>query len=97
MARIVIAAVLLIIAGAFTHARGAEVAKLTNQGITITLTDEKCTLSAVSNLPYRAKWDEQGKHYEGCFGVLKIFVILYFDDKSVVVLPAGMFKLLKEA
>ena len=96
MARIVIATLLLIIAGAFTHARAADVAKLSNSGITVTLTDEKCGLSAVSNLPYRAKWDEGNKHYEGCFGVQKIFVLLYFDDKTVVVLPAHMFSQVKE-
>ena len=94
--KVVISALLLIIAGALNHARSAEIARANDGDITIALTDEKCALNAVSNLPGRATWDEKGKHYEGCFGVQKIFVILYFDDKSVVVLPAHAFRLLKE-
>jgi hypothetical protein len=33
--------------------------------ITITITDDKCALSAVS-MPFRATWKEGSKHYEGC-------------------------------
>ena len=96
MARIIVSALLILVAGAFSHSRAADVAKVSDSDVTITLTDEKCALSSVSNLPYRAYWDESGKHYEGCFAVRKIFVLLYFDDKSVVVLPAHAFEPLKE-
>jgi hypothetical protein len=58
--------------------------------IKVLLYKEPCALkSSVSNLPYRATWEEKGKKFEGCFGVDAEMglVITYFSDKSVVVLP----------
>lgn len=61
-------------------------------GITITVYDDKCALSAVS-MPFRATWKEESKHYEGCViqhptGIL----IFYFTDRSIVLLAPQMFR-----
>lgn len=58
----------------------------------ITLHSEACALEAVANLPRRATWLEGGKTIEGCwqnhpFGL----VILYFADKTVVLVPTQAF------
>jgi hypothetical protein len=71
----------------------APVAIANNEGVTITLTDEPCALAAVSNLKYRAIWSEPGTRFDGCFGVSGPVVILYFDDRTVVVLPVRAFSL----
>jgi hypothetical protein len=59
----------------------------------IVLTDEACKLSAIKNLPRRAVWTEKGKTFEGCWEVHQFgFVIAYFDDQTIAVIPADMFK-----
>ncbi len=63
------------------------------EGIDITLTDQPCKLPAVSNLKFEAIWTEKGKSYKGCYGghpQLPV-VVLYFEDKTVVVLPVDLF------
>lgn len=63
-------------------------------GVVITLHSEKCALPEVSNLPNRATWEENGKTYEGCFGVQPAMraVMLYFvTDRTVAVAPASIF------
>jgi hypothetical protein len=58
-------------------------------GIKIVLTDEPCRLSAVYNLPYRGTWTEKGKTSEGCWAVHPEvpFIISYWDDRTVAILP----------
>lgn len=67
----------------------------TVQGITITLFAEKCELPEVSNLPNRATWTENGKTFEGCFSYIEPLEMLMFffrEDRSVAVVPSGVFK-----
>jgi hypothetical protein len=63
-------------------------------GIRVVLTNDPCKLSEVSNLPYRATWEEKGQTFEGCWSpsfdrqrVNAFFV----SDKSVVSFPPQMF------
>lgn len=73
---------------------GADpVAALTHEGISVTLYNEPCDLPAVTNLPYRAIWQEKGKTTEGCFGVYPEAgaVVAYFDDKTVALMPMQAF------
>lgn len=63
-----------------------------SDGIVVTLTNEKCALPAVSNLPVRATWAEKGKTHEGCYGVSFGNVLMYFDDRTVVSLPSRHFQ-----
>jgi hypothetical protein len=63
-------------------------------GIRVVLTNDKCALAEVSNLPYRATWEEKGQTFEGCWSpsfdrqrVNAFFV----SDKSVVSFPPQMF------
>lgn len=60
--------------------------------LVLTLTDEPCALSAVSNLPSRAVWQEKGETIEGCYGRLNGVVVCYFADLTVAILPAAAFR-----
>lgn len=65
------------------------------QGVVITLHSEKCAIAEVSNLPYRATWMENGKTYEGCFGVvwpLEMVMFYFLGDRTVAVVPTAMFR-----
>jgi hypothetical protein len=58
----------------------------------VTLYREACELKDVSNLKNRATWEEDGKRFEGCFGVFFDAAIgFYFDDKQVAVIPVAAF------
>lgn len=64
-------------------------------GVRIVLTDEKCTLKEVSNLPYKATWTEKGKTYNGCFTINQgagVVVAYFVEDKSVAAIPMDAFK-----
>jgi hypothetical protein len=63
------------------------------EGAIITLTDEPCTLEAVTNLKYRATWVEKEKTFEGCWAPHRELgvVIAYFDDKTVAIIPVQAF------
>ena len=76
-----------------TEANADPIARASAEGIVITLTDEDCKLTAVSNLKKRATWEEKGKTFEGCWGGHPAFPIVmgYFSDRSVVVLPVEAF------
>lgn len=68
-----------------------------HEGITISLHDTECKSKGVKNLPYRAVWDEtNGKKsikVEGCYGVAGgQIVMMFFDDKTVAVLPTQLFQ-----
>lgn len=84
---------LLLILLLFPFSLKAEpVAVSSNNGITITLFDEGCKSHNVKNLPYRAAWKEGKGSFEGCYGVSSgVVVMLYFEDKTVVVLPVQAF------
>lgn len=67
-----------------------------SEGNTITLTNDVCAIRAVSNLPGRALWTEKGKPFQCCYGAANGIVVLYCDDRSVTVLPASLFRLVKK-
>jgi hypothetical protein len=58
-------------------------------GARVVLFDDKCAVSAVTNLPYKATWEEKGKVYQGCWGARPEagIVMFYFDDRSVGIIP----------
>lgn len=62
-------------------------------GITITLHNDPCERSEVTNLPMKATWQEKGKTFQGCWGAHPQYglVMLYWEDKTVVILPGDMF------
>lgn len=71
----------------------AEVFAVANiEGVKISLHNEKCTLTEVSNLPFKATWEEKGKTYQGCWGLNGNLVAAFFkEDKTVAVIPAAAF------
>ena len=83
---------LIVLVAVATSAHAAPMAEASEDGAKITLTDEACKLTAVSNLKHRATWQEKGKTYEGCYGVHPAGLVLaYFADKTVVVLSVQAF------
>ena len=88
--RMLFAIVLLMLVCAVAYA--APVAVAGNSEVTVTLTDEDCALGAVKNLPYRATWVEAKGSFEGCYDVRRDIVVIYFEDKQVVVVPLGAFR-----
>ena len=67
----------------------------TQHGVLITVYSEVCTLKAVVvNLPRRVTWTEGDKVYEGCAQYRPDYqlVILYFEDKTIGLIPAAAFK-----
>jgi hypothetical protein len=68
------------------------------EGVRIVLSDDKCELTVVSNLPYKATWTEKGQTYTGCWGVMGHNVAAYFEqDRTVAAIPVQVFKKLIEA
>jgi hypothetical protein len=65
----------------------------TGDGARIVLTNEPCKLPEVTNLPYRATWEEKGKTFEGCYGARPDagVVVAYFSDKTAVAIPFQAF------
>lgn len=63
------------------------------QGVRIVLTDDKCEMSEVTNLPYRVTWTEKGKTTDGCWGIAfdRERVNILFADKTVVSFPPQAF------
>lgn len=92
LAELLSAAALVLLLGYFIGAHAAPVATAGDDRVVVTLTDEKCTLPAVSNLPMRATWKEGGTTHEGCYAVAPGLVLFYFADKSVVAIPAQAFR-----
>lgn len=86
----VLLVLLLLLSG---PAKAAAVATASQGDVTITLYDDKCALPAVSNLPFRATWRDATGLHDGCFDVANGLVLAYFADKTVVAIPARVFKL----
>jgi hypothetical protein len=83
-------AVMMIALTTIAQAKPTHIAQEGN--ITITITDEKCALSAVS-MPFRATWKEGDKHYEGCVGQHPTgILIFYFTDGSIVLMATQVFR-----
>jgi hypothetical protein len=78
-------------------ALGKPVAVTQGNGIKVTLTDDKCAFTHVINLPYRATWEQDGRTFEGCFGIHAGIVVAYFSDKSIALLPGQAFVPVRES
>lgn len=63
--------------------------------VRIVIYDEPCQLTTtVSNLPYRATWNEKGKVYEGCVGSspeVGVAMFYFLEDKTIAAVPLQMF------
>ena len=72
----------------------APIAQFSQEGTTVTLTDEVCKFKdVVINLPRKVVWKEKGQEVEGCWGMIPQvgFVTMYFADKTVVGIPVRLF------
>jgi hypothetical protein len=77
-----------------TKAYSAPIYEAKDETLLIVLTDEPCNLPEVSNLKHRATWTEKGKTFQGCYAIHPAvpFVLAYFEDKTVVLVPAEVFQ-----
>ena len=88
-----LALLLVLAAGLIAPAQAEVIARATQGGLVVSLTDEKCTLAAVTNLPFRATWLEKGELTEGCYAVAEgAQVVAYFADKTVALMPGRDFR-----
>ena len=76
------------------HAKNIGVAS--HEDVRVYLTDEPCEISVVINLPYKAVWKDTKGQHEGCWGPFGQNVGLYFEDKTVAVIPVYHFKSVQE-
>jgi len=83
----------------FTNAYAEPIYEASVQGIRIVVYKEKCKLEAITNLPWRAVWFQNGQETEGCIGAKDDLgvVVGYFADKTIVVLPTDLFRRLTGA
>lgn len=81
-----------------TLAQAVPIAESTMGKVTVRLYDEPCALKdRIKNLEYRAVWLEGGKEFRGCFGMNQMgIVLIYFEDKTVVGVPAQVFHKLQD-
>lgn len=83
---------LLILAVAWNYAVAAPIARASDKDVVIVLYEDKCTLDVIG-LPQRAQWSQGGKSWEGCFDLRRdTLILIYFEDKSIVIIPAGFFR-----
>ena len=63
-------------------------------GAKVILYDDPCQVPAVTNLKFRATWEENGKVIEGCWGPRPDvqIVVMYFTDLTAGVAPIRTFK-----
>jgi hypothetical protein len=80
---------LIVLVGLATNAHAGPRFQVVADGAKVVLHDDKCAVSAVANLPYKATWEEKGKVFQGCWGARPEagIVMFYFDDKSVGIIP----------
>lgn len=67
--------------------------KAPGEGVEVILHSEECRLD-MKNLKRRATWTEGGLVTEGCYGIHPDYpiVLLYFADRSVVILLVQQFQ-----
>lgn len=92
MRLIVFLIVVTLFAGLVAKVQADPIALAASEGTVVTLTDEKCALPAVANLPYRDTWSEKGAQYDGCFMVMEGVVVGYFSDRTVVLMNGRAFR-----
>ena len=75
-------------------ARAEPILVMNQSGIQIMLYNDPCKIKAPSNLGYRVTWAAEGKVIEGCFGVFapEPSIGAYFEDDTMAVIPAELFK-----
>lgn len=86
--------VLAFVVGALTcsQAQAEPIYRAEAADAVVVLRSGPCALTAVENLKKRATWTEQGKTFEGCWGVTRFgVVVMYFNDKTVSAIPVQMF------
>lgn len=89
---LILAVLVLAIIFLVHNVKAAPVAEAGGDGVIVQLTDELCTLSAVTNLKGRATWTERGVVTEGCWANANGLVMFYFADRTVVAIPAQAFQ-----
>ena len=90
----------VVLVGVATNAYSTPIYKTeAEDGATIILHDDACTLKEVTNLKFRATWTEKGKTTEGCFGGHPAYpiIIFYFADGAVFVAHKDVFEKLPNA
>ena len=61
--------------------------------VMVSIYDEPCRLQDKIDFPYRATWLEVGKKpIEGCAAGYGDIVVVYFEDRSVAVVPVSHLK-----
>lgn len=90
MKHVMLALLILVAAPVFAE----PIAVMSLQGITVTLTNQPCAIKYVTNLPLRATWKDGSKTFDGCYAVFpeSEAIGFWFDDGSVAVIPAHIFK-----
>jgi hypothetical protein len=80
---------LIVLVGLATNVHAGPRFSVVADGAKVVLHNDKCAVSAVNNLPYKATWEEKGKVFQGCWGARPDagVVVFYFDDKSVGIIP----------
>ena len=75
------------------YAEGAPFQAIAGK-VTITVYDQPCThVDQITNLPNRATWQEDGKVFDGCVGVISELgvAMFWFNDRTIAVVPLQMF------
>ena len=82
-------ACLVLLVGLATNAYADPRYQVVADGARVVLHDDKCAVSAVTNLPYKATREEKGQVFQGCWGARPDagIVMFYFDDKTVGIIP----------
>lgn len=82
----------LLVVGLYLEAKAVPILVHTTQDVIITITDEPCAQKVV-NLPQRAVWKDKRGSWEGCVGVSRIgILVFYFTDGEIVLLPPTVFR-----
>ena len=88
---------ILLLLGGGSSVSAAPVAALAQGELRITLYDEPCAIKAPSNLKYRATWVKGSEKFEGCHSLfIGPIIAIYFDDDTVAVIPAVLFRPVEE-
>ena len=62
-------------------------------GVVITLNDDPCTLPFLTDSYKTAKWEQEGKVFNGCWTVNGLgIVLIWMNDKSMSGVPGYLFK-----
>ena len=83
---------LFVLVVAWNYVAASPIARASDKDVLIVLYDDKCALD-ILGLPQRAQWSRGGKSWEDCFDVRHdVLILIYLEDKSIVIIPVGYFK-----